>query len=172
MIAAERGYSAFVVHNRNKNNAIVWKKVPYQLTKGHLSSNPNCEGTWIRNVTPVGEVTTISSDPWDSVAQASRPGVGDISKPVPRDKFSIDQLKAQCIQKGFSGFCVYYEGTGHAYQGKVAYKKFAHPVTKGFFNSNPACEMTYFRRDWPEQDQQWEFRYECGKPDAKLEEEI
>ena len=98
MIAAEQGMSAFVTYREGPlKNKVCWKKLPYQITKEHLKPNPACDGIWIRNLKPVGEVTTMNDggDPdWEFVPEMSRAGQGDVGNEANwAQKYSIDQLK-------------------------------------------------------------------------------
>ena len=96
MLAAERGYSGFVTYKAGPlKNKVCWKKMPYQLTAAHLKDNPQCDGTWIRNMTPVGQVTTVGDDDgWGFIAERSIPGVGDVgATPLQSNQYTIDQLK-------------------------------------------------------------------------------
>ena len=109
MIAAENQFSGFVTYFRgNKKNKVFWKSVPYQLTAAHLKPNPDCDGTWIRNLTAVGQVKTLAAeDPnWGFVPQQSIAGIGDVAQ-VPFGSLTIDQMKATCIERGYSAFVKY-----------------------------------------------------------------
>ena len=109
MIAAENQFSGFVTYFRGaRKNKVFWKSVPYQLTAAHLKPNPDCDGTWIRNLTAVGQVKTLAAeDPnWGFVPQQSIAGIGDVAQ-VPFGSLTIDQLKATCIERGYSAFVKY-----------------------------------------------------------------
>lgn len=168
MIAAEQNMSAFVTYREGPlKNKVCWKKLPYQITKEHLKPNPACDGIWIRNLKPVGEVTTMNDggDPdWEFVPEMSRAGQGDVGSEANwAQKYSIDQLKQVCIERGYSGFVNYKSGVQHPMAGKVAWKKFSFQLDASFLTKNPACEGTWLRKNYPPPDDEWEFVFEASK---------
>ena len=111
MMAAEQGMSAFVTYKQGPlKNHVCWKKLPYQITQEHLSPDPAADGIWIRNIDPVGEVTTLNQGgnqvDWEFVPGMGKDGIGTVGAVEENwaKNYSVEQLKEACVERGLSGF--------------------------------------------------------------------
>ena len=92
----------------------------------------------------------------------SCPGIGDVSADVNWKQFTnVETLKTICKAKGCSGFVTYKYDTGHALQGRVCWKKFAHQVNASHMQPNPSVDGIWIRKNFPSNDPvegySWEF---------------
>ena len=118
----EKQYSALVL---NKNGNCYFKKFPKQLYKGDLEESEHSDGMWVYTPSPPHEVAETEDD-WTTVPLYDLEGEGDVHDIQGwQDEHSLDDLRAMCVENGWSGFALGMEGTdaeGGCWFKKVGYK--------------------------------------------------